>query len=263
MSSTREVIGVLVVTIYGHTWTFIIWFIKANSLTRGIKRGDDGRLHIPRDLTDRYGSVSTYSIIDGGDFDGRWAKSFSQECTYRWETFQKPVEMLAEERFSRSKVMLLFPANVMGNTGELSARLEPNFTQTLFGDLKFKPEFIRHSQETLHRIKKEHLEKLHKRKSAKKRAKSKKNKSKEKPLDNDFVFVGIHCRRTDHLAFERDQVRRYVAAEYVPVPVYRMKTKTTYSAARLHDLLGPRFCPSKSIVLPMHPYRDQVGSLIE
>ena len=27
-SSTREVIGVLVVTIYGHTWTFVIWFIK-------------------------------------------------------------------------------------------------------------------------------------------------------------------------------------------------------------------------------------------
>ena len=27
-SSTREVVGVLVVTIHGHTWTYIIWFIK-------------------------------------------------------------------------------------------------------------------------------------------------------------------------------------------------------------------------------------------
>ena len=39
--------------------------------------------------------------------------------------------MLSEEGFSRNKVMLLFPANVMGNTGELSTRLEPNFTKFL------------------------------------------------------------------------------------------------------------------------------------
>ena len=119
--------------------------------------------------------------------------------------------MLAEEGYSRGKVMLLFPANVMGNTGELSARLEPNFTDTLFGDLRFKPEFIRHSQETLHGIKREHLEKLNKKKSSKKSAKSKK-----KPVTKDFVFVGIHCRRTDHLAYERDQVRENeVAIGYV------------------------------------------------
>ena len=169
---------------------------------QGIKRGNDGRLHIPRDLTDRYGTVSTYSIIDGGDFDDRWAKNFSQECTYEWETFQKPVEMLSEEKFSRDKFMLLFPANVMGNTGELSSQLEPNFSKMLFDDLKFKPKFIHHSQETLLRIKQEHLEKLNKRKSGKK-----KNKAKKKLVEKDFVFVGIHCRRTDHLVFERDQVR--------------------------------------------------------
>ena len=182
---------------------------------QGIKRGNDGRLHIPRDLTDRHGTVSTYSIIDGGDFDDRWTKNFRQDCTYGWETFQKPVELLSEEGFSRNKVMLLFPANVMGNTGELSTRLEPNFTKILFGDLKFRPKFIRHSQETLHRIKKEHMEKLNKKKSDKRSAKPKK-KIKKKPAEKDFVFVGIHCRRTDHLAFERDQVRKYVAAEYVP-----------------------------------------------
>ena len=173
---------------------------------QGIKRGNDGRLHIPRDLTDRYGTVSTYSIIDGGDFDDRWAKNFSQECTYEWETFQKPVEMLSEEKFSRDKFMLLFPANVMGNTGELSTRLEPNFSTKMFSDLKFKLKFILHSQETLQRIKEEHLEKLNKRKSGKKSAKPKKNKTKKKLVEKDFVFVGIHCRRTDHLAFERDQV---------------------------------------------------------
>ena len=68
---------------------------------QGIKRGTDGRLQIPRNLTDRYGTVSTYSIIDGGDFDDRWDKNFGQQCTHDWETFQKPVGLLAEDGYAR------------------------------------------------------------------------------------------------------------------------------------------------------------------
>ena len=98
--------------------------------------------------------------------------------------------------YNYDKVILLFPANVMGNTGELSSKLEPNFTKIMVSDLRFRPKFVDHAQDILRGVKAEHLEKLERKKRGKKKAKRK-----------DFVFVGIHCRRTDHLSYERDQVR--------------------------------------------------------
>ena len=85
--------------------SILIALLLHNHLFQGIKRGSDGRLHISRDLTDRYGKVNTYSIIDGGDFDERWRKDFRHECTHRWQTYQKPVEMLSDAEFSHNKVV--------------------------------------------------------------------------------------------------------------------------------------------------------------
>ena len=61
--------------------------------------------------------------------------------------------------------------------------------------------------ETVEKVIKEHLEKVNNRKKSKK--KKKKTKKKE-----DFIYVGIHARRGDHLHYELEKGIKSVKSGY-------------------------------------------------
>ncbi len=114
----------------------------------------------------------------------------SYDCPNAWEYFSgPPVEELDEPRWSRSgRHLHLFPGGVVGNITALYRK--EGVLQEFLSDMRFREELEVVAQSALRKIKEQHLNK--KRNSKK----TKKNKSK-------MVFVGIHCRRTDHIAYER------------------------------------------------------------
>ena len=205
---------------------------KDNADELRIGRGDDGRLNIPRGLVERYGRVGTYQLLQSADFDRRWARNFSRECTYNWETFQKqPLEQLAEPEYSHGRHLLLYPAAINGDIGALSGRLQPNFSKIFFGDLVFRKKFSDHAQSVLEGVREEHLLKLKtlREKKSKKKSKKSKRKSKTKAAQDDadeIVFVGIHCRRTDHISYEQNEMGA--------VPVNRHYYEDAMAAFRDH-----------------------------
>jgi hypothetical protein len=68
----------------------------------------------------------------------RWSKNFKHECTYKWDTFQLTLQKLADPEYSHNKILLVYPANVVGDTGKITEHLEPNFSKIFFGDLRDK-----------------------------------------------------------------------------------------------------------------------------
>ena len=71
----------------------------------------------------------------------------------------------------------------------------PGLIEALEQSFRVKKEFLKSAEETLSKIVTKHLEKQKEEKSKKKKKKSKKSKN--------LTFIGIHSRRTDHLAFEK------------------------------------------------------------
>ncbi len=74
----------------------------------------------------------------------------------------------------------------------------PGVLDKFLEDMQFREEFASAAQDTLGRIRQEHAEMTRKKKKKKKKKKKGKKKGK-----SDLVFVGIHCRRTDHIAYEK------------------------------------------------------------
>ena len=132
------------------------------------------QLQVPSEIGLKY-PLNIAGLIDSEEFIENEPKKFQidPKCPYKWEAFREPgVELF---NFTNNHALLLYPGFVAD--GELCNH--PDLAQKLKNQLEIKDKFVHFAQEKLHSVKK-----------------SFKNQKKE------FVFVGIHSRRTDHLKFQ-------------------------------------------------------------
>ena len=121
---------------------------------------------------------------------------------------------------------MLYPGNTikMFNTNEANYTFENDerakykqFNEAYFHRLQIKDKFVHNAQKTLRLIIKKH-QKVH--------AETKKPK-KSKNVNLDYVFVGIHSRRTDHLEYQKKHNMNALDARYYldAMHLYREKFK--------------------------------------
>ena len=76
----------------------------------------------------------------------------------------------------------------------------PGIAERLDQSLQLKPKYQDMAQKTLRHVINQHLEKVN---GSKKKKQNKKKKPKKKPKTaSDFIYVGIHARRGDHINYE-------------------------------------------------------------
>ncbi len=75
-----------------------------------------------------------------------------------------------------------------------------------------KEEYEEKAEAVLQKVKGEHMKRLGEKKSKKKKKKGKKKKKDNS--DDGLVFVGIHCRRTDYLAYQERYKRALLTPAY-------------------------------------------------
>ena len=136
------------------------------------------QLQVPPEIGLKY-PLSVAGLVDSEEFIENEPKKFQidPKCPYKWETFRQPGAELFN--FTKNHAFFLYPGFV---ADELQGELydHPDLAQKLKNQLEIKDEFVNFAQEKLQSVKK-----------------SFKNQKKE------FVFVGIHSRRTDHLQFQQ------------------------------------------------------------
>ena len=69
-----------------------------------------------------------------------------------------------------------------------------NFTEKFFERMQLKEDFVRKAQKILHVITKTHQ---------KKHKVANQVENLPKAENSNYVYVGIHCRRTDHIEYEK------------------------------------------------------------
>lgn len=151
-----------------------------------LERGKDGRLHIPPEWSNLY-PVSTDELIARDDFAPNFkrGKVVNNDCPYDWEMYVDDINDLAKPEINRNRHLHVYPGNTKGNTAKFY--LKEGIEEAFLEDMTFRDKFVIHAQDQLHKVK---LEYLKKKSSAKKKAR-------------ELVFVGVHCRRTDHIEFEQ------------------------------------------------------------
>ena len=131
--------------------------------------------------------MSIAGLVDSEEFIKNEPNKFQTDpkCPYKWEAFRQPVAELFN--FTKNHALLLYPGFVAD--GELCDH--PDLPQKLKTQLEIKDKFVHFAQKKLHSVKK-----------------SFKNQIKE------FVFVGIHSRRTDHLQFQQKHKKIPLKSSY-------------------------------------------------
>ena len=137
----------------------------------------NNRIVVPSEVALQY-KLNVPELIDSEKFIQHEPQDFQTEnCPYIWNCFRGERQDLST--LNKDKAFLLYPGakREQTDTGELF--LHPELPSLLESKLQFKDEFVSNAQAKLAKIKRKF-----------------KNPHKE------FVFVGIHSRRTDHLDFQ-------------------------------------------------------------
>ncbi len=147
---------------------------------------DDGRLILPDHLNHLY-PPSTNELIDRDpNFVTRFKPDLEGDCN-KWSLFMSEIADLAKPEWNRNRYLHLYPG---GNVGDASVLYRAEGVEDDFlEDLQFHDKFVDHAQKVLNSVRAEYLKRL--------------GKEKKKKKKKEFLYVGIHCRRTDHLDYER------------------------------------------------------------
>ena len=147
------------------------------------------QLQVPAEIGLKY-PLNVADLVDSEDFMKKEPKNFQidPKCPYKWEMFRQPGAELFN--FTKNHAFMLYPGKV---ANELQGELydHPDLARELKKQLEMKDEFVNFAQEKLHSVKKFY-----------------KNQKKE------FVFVGIHSRRTDHLQYQQKQKKIPLTPSY-------------------------------------------------
>ena len=178
-----------------------------------LRRDDRGRWTIPPELL-REANVPYDSLIHSNDFDQLLlTESLPKVATsYPWQFYvDRQIFDLAKDEFVNGKALILYPKNARFFANESRFISEaPNLEHFLENLFELRPNFKSAAEKTLQFIIGKH----------EKRHKSEKKKKKKR-----WTFVGIHSRRTDHLAFERERNMPSLKASYYlqAMDMYREK----------------------------------------
>lgn len=160
-------------------------------------------IEIPTEIGLKY-PLSVPDLIKSAEFqDGfKFKKLKTENCPYEWEIFEGSLEEF--ESNLKNKAYHCWPSGASPdqfgeffNVSGLYEALEQN--------LQLKDEFVDHAQQKLAKIKKQF--------------------SKSKSAKKDTIFVGIHSRRTDHLAFQEKKNLIHLDPSYYmdAIEIYRKK----------------------------------------
>ena len=114
------------------------------------------------------------------------------DCPYEWEIFTGDVTLLEEDDWRFGRALLVHPGHSKIIDGDVIDSI-PGFDDKFFPTLKFHDSFADAANSVLAEVKRKYLSKQ------KIKGKSKKSGS------EDFIFVGIHSRATDHIEYEKDK----------------------------------------------------------
>lgn len=170
------------------------------------------RLVIPSDIYHKY-PLNGDAFMNTQEFIDNYSptKYKIHNCSFEWQLFREPPEALYDIQDPNS-AFLLYPgggASKNGATGKFFSQV-PNLASELLKLLKLKAEYRAQAQEKLTQIKTKF-----------------KNQSKE------FVFVGIHSRRTDHFSVQKKHGWKPVTPSYFldAMDLARAQFKKKYNLA--------------------------------
>ena len=153
---------------------------------------------------------------------------------FQWDIFRESHNVFKHPEWNKNRALLLYPGNVIKifNTDVANYTFQNDertkytqFNEAFFHRLQLKDRFVHNAQKILRFIIKKH-EKLH--------AEPKKTK-KLKNVNLEYVFVGIHSRRTDHLEYQKKHNMNALDARYYleAMNLYREKFKKENKKKRL------------------------------
>jgi len=190
------------------------------------RKGASSTIH-PVEVVYKHGLLTHYELFKLPDFRRKFVieySNFPPNCPYKWRPFYGNKSELVDTR-GEAFLMLndvgdktLYSNFTVGQTRLL--------TDSFFDQLQLKESLLDKAQETLQRIKAEHL---HRHKGQKVKA------SEVKKGREDFVYVGIHARRTDHLEYEqkRNMVNLRPGYYLDAMRLFRQKFKKASKKKRL------------------------------
>ena len=137
----------------------------------------NNRITVPSEVALKY-KLNVPLLIDSPEFIQDEPNNYkTHNCPYVWEAYRNPREDL--KNLNKNHAFLLYPGSKKDQTDSGILMENPHLPSLLESQLQFKDEFVSHAQAKLSQI-----------------------KTKFKNPKKEFVFVGIHSRRTDHLDFQ-------------------------------------------------------------
>ena len=133
-------------------------------------------INIPPEIGLRYPKPDAVAWVDSEEFIANEPKHFKVEnCPYTWNIFREYPDELGNRAINNAYI--INPSGRLREDGKFFNT--PELAKELRKVLQLKDSFVSNAESKLQKVKK-----------------------KFKNQEKEFVFVGIHSRRTDHLAYQ-------------------------------------------------------------
>ena len=133
-------------------------------------------INIPPEIGLKYPKPDTVAWVDSEEFVANEPKNFKVEnCPYTWNIFREYPDELGNRAINNAYI--INPSGRLREDGKFFST--PKLPKKLRKVLQLKDAFVSNAESKLQKVKK-----------------------KFKNQEKEFIFVGIHSRRTDHLAYQ-------------------------------------------------------------
>ena len=132
--------------------------------------------------------VSTTEIVNHPDFLPGFKPEFEQECAYQWKVYDGPQANFSHPEMRRNRHLHIYPVGT-SDTDKADLYAHTDFAEVILDDLQLRDSFVEHANARLEEIKVKFI-------------KQQESTGKKVKRSREFVYVGIHSRRTDHLEYQ-------------------------------------------------------------